>query len=475
MSNTWVGVALGLFAGVSAQAFVFKSTSGVWIFGNAVSRGMFMKGKQIARARLALRVIVIAAMLGGCSVLAPVPTFRLDRPQGPPVQAIVQHITCELRSSLRTEIKSGNKSNLFNNLVAYNFIGTANLTLKVTNVEGLTPTLSFITPYTGAGSPNLTTAVGAQLTGTQDRSFNLSYVIDLSKLLDQGDLQELAAEKIVDPSIVGQPSVKDPYGYCKHAPANSMEQGNGIEGSLGLKDILRDGLQGIDDTRYANVYGTKGQPTDPLTRLTDSTSELKSLAQAFANKSTRPASVTVRDALARAQDARSTINSNADESDQRVSTALSDNLSAQQDLQSKTAAAPPAPSDNSKSAGSQPASFGSTVDFTIVEGLNGGPTWSLKYFKGPGGGSTGLANLNRTLLDTLQITFVPTCASGPGKLGVTTPPKNPVDYWDSIAGCTGANGSSADVQTIFNQSVTAGQNQNTRMLLQSLIQQAPIP
>jgi hypothetical protein len=49
------------------------------------------------------------------------------------------------------------------------------------------------------------------------------------------------------------------------------------------------------------------------------------------------------------------------------------------------------------------------IDFTIIEGISGGPTWTLHHFIGPGGSSQGFINLNRQVKDTLQITFVPVC------------------------------------------------------------------
>jgi hypothetical protein len=76
--------------------------------------------------------------------------------------------------------------------------------------------------------------------------------------------------------------------------------------------------------------------------------------------------------------------------------------------------------------------FGSTVDFTIVYGINNlGPTWTITHFKGPGGagdgsgggGSSsgaggsgggsaqGLLTMNRTVKDTLVISFAPACAT----------------------------------------------------------------
>ena len=73
--------------------------------------------------------------------------------------------------------------------------------------------------------------------------------------------------------------------------------------------------------------------------------------------------------------------------------------------------------------------FGATIDFTVVLGVNGGPTWTLTHFKGPsaggsaggagaGGGVAGAAgggagggggwmNLTNTEKDILQLNFAP--------------------------------------------------------------------
>jgi hypothetical protein len=48
-------------------------------------------------------------------------------------------------------------------------------------------------------------------------------------------------------------------------------------------------------------------------------------------------------------------------------------------------------------------SFGSTINFTIVYGMNGGPNWTLTHFTGPS--STGLLSYNRTLKDSLILSF----------------------------------------------------------------------
>jgi hypothetical protein len=49
------------------------------------------------------------------------------------------------------------------------------------------------------------------------------------------------------------------------------------------------------------------------------------------------------------------------------------------------------------------------IDFTIIESAGGGPTWTLKYAKFPGQGSSGLFGLQRQVKDTVVLTFVPVC------------------------------------------------------------------
>jgi hypothetical protein len=49
------------------------------------------------------------------------------------------------------------------------------------------------------------------------------------------------------------------------------------------------------------------------------------------------------------------------------------------------------------------------IDFTVIENINGGPTWTLQYLKLPGGSSSGLLNVNRQVKDTLTLTIIPVC------------------------------------------------------------------
>jgi hypothetical protein len=82
-------------------------------------------------------------------------------------------------------------------------------------------------------------------------------------------------------------------------------------------------------------------------------------------------------------------------------------------------------------------SFSSKIDFTIIDGVNGGPSWTLLKWKigggagggggggggggagggagaaaaGGGGGGGQMLNWNRTVVDSLVITLTPTCTS----------------------------------------------------------------
>src|SRR5471032_2286217 len=59
--------------------------------------------------------------------------------------------------------------------------------------------------------------------------------------------------------------------------------------------------------------------------------------------------------------------------------------------------------------------FGSTIDFTLVYGVGGGPSWTLTSFTGIGA-SGGLLNYTRTNKDTLTLGFVKaTTNATPGK------------------------------------------------------------
>lgn len=98
--------------------------------------------------------------------------------------------------------------------------------------------------------------------------------------------------------------------------------------------------------------------------------------------------------------------------------------------------------------------FGSTIEFTIIRGIGGGPTLTLTQFKGPGA-SANLLNYTRTAKDTLVLSFAST--------GLTRPPV--------VEGITPAyklrptTEGSADVE----HAAKAAQDNTTRMILQRLL------
>jgi hypothetical protein len=58
-------------------------------------------------------------------------------------------------------------------------------------------------------------------------------------------------------------------------------------------------------------------------------------------------------------------------------------------------------------------SFGSTVDFTIIYGLGGSPTWTLKHFNFPAPASGSLLTSLRTHKDTLVLSFAQVAPNQP--------------------------------------------------------------
>lgn len=106
-------------------------------------------------------------------------------------------------------------------------------------------------------------------------------------------------------------------------------------------------------------------------------------------------------------------------------------------------------------------SFGSTVDFILTAGLNGGLNLATVHFKGPSaGGSTPLVNLQRATTDTLSITFVATCTTE-----TVTPGKEPNTYWHSLPSCSDVPATRFAGQ----QGAALGYQQNSLMFLNNIL------
>ena len=110
------------------------------------------------------------------------------------------------------------------------------------------------------------------------------------------------------------------------------------------------------------------------------------------------------------------------------------------------------------------------IDFTIIENINGGPTWTLTHFKGPGGNSSGLLNINRQVKDTLTLTFVPVCIRQKYFTNSTSPPyEYKPEMVDGTPGWANYLPRCTDVKHLQSQveALTKAKNNNSAILLQN--------
>jgi hypothetical protein len=309
----------------------------------------------------AYRFSRLASSCGGSllAVACAMPSLNVvpTLPTAPTIPQLETHLTCalvramdrHLNPTLATSQDPAKAADyaLWRHLIDYNFLGTINLTLFVTQTQGLNPSLNFITPLTNLGDPiktivessngttsvqnatmntnNLTLAVGFQLTGMQDRNFVQTYIVDVHRLynamypVDQNG-KEATSGGLLDTC--------DDRGDGSHA---------GLKGDLELEATLKSGLEGLQVMPYTPV----------------------TVGSAPASKASQQASS----------------------------------------------------ASVSQSAGAS--SFSEKIDFSLLWGVNGGPSWSLLKFKGPGGGGSGasgqLLSYSRQKQDTLISTFSATC------------------------------------------------------------------
>ncbi|MCA0202402.1 MAG: hypothetical protein LCH56_16500 [Proteobacteria bacterium] len=151
-----------------------------------------------------LVAICTVAVLGGCSTL---PNFNVLREPTdvPTVEDVSKHIQCELQTALAD-------STVREMLRGATLVATPTLTLEVTNQQGLTPVLNFIDPLTDP-KKNFTAMLNGKLTGTQKRTINVGMTLTLT----------------TDAKPCGE--------------ADTARKGfAGIEGDLGLKEIMLAGL-----------------------------------------------------------------------------------------------------------------------------------------------------------------------------------------------------------------------------------------
>jgi len=424
----------------------------------------------------------------------------------PKTTDVIDHVQCELAQIVNSP---GGKSDnarltsrmaddhalatLLDNLVAYNFVATAQISLEVTDAEGIAPSLSFMNALmTHVGT------IGGQWNGTQDRSVTVNYSIDLARLR--------------------APTGTD---YRTLFCANNAHH-SGIRGDLGLADIVADGLTALQESSSYNVYGSSGpspvavdkrlnqagsitapkggsQPAlnvnvDSLTgnillapqsagTQTQGTVTLTGIATLTAGgKSSKyivnwtgsiipPDSVaghtyyfSLSGSLIPASDqsltstttglwgfsptinATGTINDSLQVASLTLSGVLvpaagstyandknAPAISVTLDRANPPHATPSSPASSvkggSSTGGSGGTSFGSVVDFMLVYGANGSESYAFKNVKGISGTSP-LLNAMRTNTDSLAITFVATCQKSDRITLI-----NPDSYWNSIGLC----------------------------------------
>src|SRR5690348_8683598 len=113
---------------------------------------MFARMHRLTRFALWSAGVLFAS---GCVTpsLNVVPTL----PTAPTVPQVERHLTCVLARAMdrHLNVKATNTADyvLWHHLVEDNFLVTINLTLFVTQTQGLNPSLNFITPLTNLGSP----------------------------------------------------------------------------------------------------------------------------------------------------------------------------------------------------------------------------------------------------------------------------------------------------------------------------------
>jgi len=339
-----------------------------------------------------------------------------------------QEITGLLKGLPRTGIKIGSlvpmrEFDLWSHLIKDYFVSAVILNLQVTNNEGFNPSINLITPFHPVPAPagqlgsggtpatflgNFTLALSGQLDGSQNRTFTQNYLVDLAPL-------------------------------WKAPPENCLPQvdlTSPLKGDLGLQEVIIDGMWGLDTAKGYNIYKI---PTDLESEQEAVDTQLERLLADAAKAAKPPADTAAnRPAAARSQ----LVNVPKPPAP----------LDAAAPLAAAAAAQQVADTGNSQA---NSVSFGTSLGFTVVEGFNAGPTWTLSHFSGPGGGgggggsskggggsggggsgsgsgsggsaSQGLFALNRTVVDTVTLTIGATCQLNNPNTG---------DYWEAVPLCS---------------------------------------
>jgi hypothetical protein len=217
---------------------------------------------------LARRSFVLfgAFLLGACSL----PPLSLDQytrseiaPSGPSVAAVIANIKCELweaandthelpyyldeiglpehpASTHPSPDRVFNLKNLFSEI---EYVAELKITLETTDSGGFNPSVNIIEPLSVA-TTNLTTAVGGQVYGSNDRIFNLYQSIDFARLVSVTELPMWRNGFYVGKAHFTVPKQEPRTARPPYTPVPGSEDwshcpyGLGIHGRIGLKEDL---------------------------------------------------------------------------------------------------------------------------------------------------------------------------------------------------------------------------------------------
>ncbi len=245
-------------------------------------------------------------------------------------------------------------ANLFREI---DYVGELQLTLDVTNTGGVTPSITYADPLHAAKgllpATSFTLGVSGTLSDAAHRNIVLYQSVEFGRLLPQSDVDEGGSAQTISIRQNGTPnSMHDTLPAC---PPNYRPNGFELRGDLKLREAIATAIEGVAMSDI-NVFIPPPPPKPPLPP-----------------------------AQPPAADQRTTDLTN------EVSQ-LTKLLAGQQDYQF--------------------GQFTAQVDFTVTEGVGGGPNWSLDYLKFPStsaGSGPSLASVQRVVKDTLLLTMVPVC------------------------------------------------------------------
>ncbi len=304
-----------------------------------------------------LVAIGLLVSLSGCSTVPNFGTIVDREALAPRVDDVVKEVQCEIVDAALA----------FGEFKANKYVANVNLTLDVTNNQGINPSLSYINPYKTMGvlgtTNNFSASLDAQLSGQQHRNINQTFTLYID-----GTSVELPNRKAQCDEV----RRKNPY----------------VHGNLKIKGIIAAGLQYEQAAAYIlPAYGVNL----PI--------------------------------------------NGADNNPVSGSPLLAPN-------------------------------FGSTIDFTLIYGVGGGPNWALTRFDGPYSAegtfpsTGGLLNYLRTNKDTVVLSFARIGPSKP-KAERSKAPGAKVEEEVELM-------SRDDIDTI-NAAGQSAQANVTRMILQRLL------